>query len=415
MKRENCVVIITPDAVRKNQGKSILEDILRETKAQLAWEKNFYIKEGSARIIYPKQVKKKHFKPIVANFLMGPSSVALFCGKAGLSKKIKKIKGHFALSENGVLKTSGLRRKYGAQVRKITTKGKNTKIYEFKLHATDTPKEAMELLRLFNKLDRNQARPYQPFGQTKGFFIKIHSVNDKTIINKENNYKLLIRPSGHMPKMATLLCNYLSKRGGFKKSTILEVGTGETATIAIHLAKLGAKKITAIEPNPVAIRWAQKNIRANKLEKIIKATKLFVGDYRTRGKFDFMISNPPQMPTKRKKSLHDDGGKDGKQIIKQIIKLAELIIIQNGWIIFTAFDFLGVDKSFNQQPSIFELLKRRSFRPKIVESIKKPIKPTSYTFQNIKHIKKEYPLYRFLKDGSGLLHHKIYIVAAKKV
>ena len=121
------------------------------------------------------------------------------------------------------------------------------------------------------------------------------------------------------------------------------------------------------------------------------------------------------MPTKKKKSLHDDGGKDGRQIIKQIIKLGGLIVPRNGGIIFTAFDFLGVNKRFGQQPSIFELLKKHSFQHKIVESIKKPIKPTSYTFQNIKHIKNIYPFYRFSKNNAGLLKHKIYVVAAKKV
>ncbi len=53
--------------------------------------------------------------------------------------------------------------------------------------------------------------------------------------------------------------------------SMLDVGTG-SGILAIYGAKLGAEIIEAIDTDHDAIRWAKRNIRLNKLEKLIKVS-----------------------------------------------------------------------------------------------------------------------------------------------
>jgi len=49
-----------------------------------------------------------------------------------------------------------------------------------------------------------------------------------------------------------------------KPWTMLDVGTG-SGILSVYGAMLGAEKITAIDIDPEAVRWAEKNIELNKL------------------------------------------------------------------------------------------------------------------------------------------------------
>ena len=46
--------------------------------------------------------------------------------------------------------------------------------------------------------------------------------------------------------------------------TMLDVGTG-SAILAIYGAKLGAREVAAIDNDPEAVRWAQRNIEINEM------------------------------------------------------------------------------------------------------------------------------------------------------
>lgn len=258
-------------------------------------------------------------------------------------------------------------------------------------------------------------QPYRPFSKPTEFIsYTTKSGCIKKIKNIRLDYVLIKKPFGYLPRMGILLCKYLNNLS-FSCLNVLDVGTGETALFAIHSAMSGANKVVAIDIDVSTLKWAEKNIKINNLNNKIIIKKVSLHKYKSNLKFDIIISNPAQMPVKRFRSSHDDGGKDGRFHIKGIIKLASQYLKNEGNLIFTVFDFLGVNRRYNDQPSIFELLKKHSFLPKIVKKITKEIKLNSYTSKNIQWIKTQYPKYIFRKNKNGLYYHKIFIISARKI
>jgi ribosomal protein L11 methyltransferase len=67
--------------------------------------------------------------------------------------------------------------------------------------------------------------------------------------------------TGHHP--TTRMCLIAMKEAGFTSPwTMLDVGTG-SGILAIYGAKLGASEVAAIDNDPEAVRWAQRNIEIN--------------------------------------------------------------------------------------------------------------------------------------------------------
>lgn len=257
--------------------------------------------------------------------------------------------------------------------------------------------------------------PYNLFNKSSEFIAHINKRGViKYIKNSTLNYVLTIQPNGRPPKSGILLCQYLNKLS-VKGFNVLDIGTGENALLAIHLAKLGANKIIAIDADGFAVRWAKKNVKINNLTKKIIVKEIKIRKYKPAIKFDLIVSNPAQMPVKRPRSLHDDGGRDGKSCIRQIIKFAKSSLNKHGILIFTAFDFLGVYKSYNNKPSIYNLLTKYLFVPRIVKQYRRTVKPLSYTEDNLSWIKTQYPQYKFFKNKRDLRLHKFFIISAKKM
>jgi len=257
---------------------------------------------------------------------------------------------------------------------------------------------------------------YRPLGKNTDFLAyRDEKGRIKQLKNSKFGYFITIRQLGYVPKTGILLSQFLEKIPFYRNSKILDVGTGESALLAIHSSFLGAEKVLAIDIDKNAIKWARKNVKRNKLSSKIKIIKKSVADCKLNFYPDIIISNPSQMPVKQRKSLHDDGGKDGKYYIIKLIKLANKILKSGGRLIFTVFDFLGVEKSYNTKESLLNILKKYSFNPKIAKTFNKEINKSSYTFKNLNHIKEIYPGYIFSKNKNNLYEHKIFIICAQKL
>lgn len=69
--------------------------------------------------------------------------------------------------------------------------------------------------------------------------------------------------TGHHP--TTRMCLMAMEDAGFTNPwTMLDVGTG-SGILAIYGAKLGAREVVAIDNDPEAVRWAQRNIEINEM------------------------------------------------------------------------------------------------------------------------------------------------------
>ncbi|MHA2224304.1 MAG: RlmF-related methyltransferase [Candidatus Hodarchaeales archaeon] len=82
-----------------------------------------------------------------------------------------------------------------------------------------------------------------------------------------------------------------------RPTTILEIGTGASAIIALMMAQIGCT-VEATEINETAFQSAQKNIKLNELESNITLLKTITGiiseNFDSINKFDAIICNPPQ-------------------------------------------------------------------------------------------------------------------------
>ena len=75
------------------------------------------------------------------------------------------------------------------------------------------------------------------------------------------------------------------------------------------------------------------NAGLNNLDNRVKFKLIGVENYKPNFKFDIIVSNPPQMPTRKPKSPHDDGGLDGKKHINYIIDFSSKYL-KNGDLVF---------------------------------------------------------------------------------
>jgi ribosomal protein L11 methyltransferase len=69
---------------------------------------------------------------------------------------------------------------------------------------------------------------------------------------------------------------------------MLDVGTG-SGILAVYAAKLGAEKILAIDTDPEALRWAQRNIELNHCSESIDLSIKPVGEL--KGVFSILVAN----------------------------------------------------------------------------------------------------------------------------
>ncbi|MFA6431664.1 MAG: peptide chain release factor N(5)-glutamine methyltransferase [Candidatus Margulisiibacteriota bacterium] len=141
---------------------------------------------------------------------------------------------------------------------------------------------------------------------------------------------------------------------------ILDIGTG-SGVIAVSLAKkLPNAQILAVDSSKEALAVAKKNAEKHGTTKQIK---FILGDLfpSSQNKYDLIISNPPYIPTadieKLDPNVRDweprmalDGGKDGLDIIRKILRGAPKYLKQDGQLMF--------EFGFGQADEILKLAKK---------------------------------------------------------
>ncbi|XP_014205147.1 hemK methyltransferase family member 1 [Copidosoma floridanum] len=159
-----------------------------------------------------------------------------------------------------------------------------------------------------------------------------------------------------------------------KSCSILEIGCGSGAISLSLLKSNNDLTVTAIDINPHACDLTMQNAKNLKLDLRLSlfnakmnedgTINILKNDFSNQDfnfmekKFDFIISNPPYIPTKKIFKLQPeitlyedivalDGGKDGLQLIKAIIKFASQALYKGGYLI------LEVDSTHPSEISSF--------------------------------------------------------------
>ena len=132
---------------------------------------------------------------------------------------------------------------------------------------------------------------------------------------------------------------------------ILDIGTG-SGCIAISLAKfLKDIKITATDISSDALKIARENALLHNVEINFLLSDLFFNHELTTMNYELIVSNPPYVPTAEIERLQPeikfeprialDGGNDGLDFYRRIIKEASCYLVKGGYLI--------IEMGFNQK------------------------------------------------------------------
>ncbi len=120
---------------------------------------------------------------------------------------------------------------------------------------------------------------------------------------------------------------------------VLDMGTG-TGIAALHAAKAGAAKVTAVDINPNAVACARSNALKNGLKVEVVESDLFT---KVEGLYDVIAFNPPYLPEEGGPSSWMErawsGGADGSDVVVRFLEDAWRFLAPGGriYIILSSF------------------------------------------------------------------------------
>jgi ribosomal protein L3 glutamine methyltransferase len=154
-------------------------------------------------------------------------------------------------------------------------------------------------------------------------------VDERVIIPRSYFLELL-------PAIAELMGNKPVKR-------VVDVCTGSGCLAVLLAHQFADAKVDAIELSPDAMAVAKFNVATHHLAKRIKLHHSDVFDAVPRAKYDLILSNPPYVPTrelrglpeefKREPAMALDGGTDGLDIIRKLLRQSRERLQKHGLIV----------------------------------------------------------------------------------
>ena len=149
-----------------------------------------------------------------------------------------------------------------------------------------------------------------------------------------------------------------------KRINILDIGTGTGCILLSILKELNFARGTGIDISSKAIETAKINSKNLNLFSRSQFKVVDLNKFNT-GKYDFIVSNPPYIPSRDIKNLSKDiihyepkialdGGIDGLDLIKKIIYKSKYLLKRNG--------LLALEIGFNQYPKVSNILRHHRFR-----------------------------------------------------
>ncbi len=245
----------------------------------------------------------------------------------------------------------------------------------------------------------------------ENFFLAEFENGDSFLVSPKKDLAIKIKAGGYIPKSGLLLANSLSTFS-LAGLTALDIGTGETGFLANCLRSEGAVRVVGCDIDKDAIDHAK---TASNISKEIEWDVSDVyGGIPDLYSFDFIVSNPPQMPMRTDGHHHDYGGSDGRKIVLEILRGSASRLVDHGHIVLLCFDFLGTDRRTNSEPSLSEIGQDLGFHVRILNQEKRSIRNGGETEKNMDWIHAVYPLYEFERNENGDSTYQLHILDFQK-
>ena len=199
----------------------------------------------------------------------------------------------------------------------------------------------------FNEIDKiEKGYPIEHITHQKEFMKLNFFVNENVLIPRQDT-EILVEEVIE-----------ISKKINSKK--ILDLCTGSGA-IGVSLAKyLPNCEITAVDISKKALQIAKKNAIINEVEKQITFISSDLFSNLESQKFDIIVSNPPYIKRNDIENLEEqvkkeplialDGGEDGLDFYKKIIKEAHKYLVSEG--------YLCLEIGYNQKDEVIKLIEK---------------------------------------------------------
>ena len=151
----------------------------------------------------------------------------------------------------------------------------------------------------------------------------------------------VIIPRSYFVEIIPQLRDWLPRGRPVRRAVDVCTGSG---CLAVLLAKeFPRAQVDAIELSPGAAAVAEENIRLHRLGRRVKLRRSDVFDAVPPAKYDLIISNPPYVPTrelrglpqefKREPAMALDGGRDGLDIIRKLLRQARTRLQPHGIVV----------------------------------------------------------------------------------
>lgn len=231
---------------------------------------------------------------------------------------------------------------------------------------------------------------YKPLNVDIGFNILTDSNGKRFLTWKNGRYKFPVGPMGYVPKSGLFFYDILQSI--VQNQSVLDLGCGEMGIISLFALIGNAKNVTAVDIDDNCISWLKRIKTENNLHNLtILKSDMFQNIH---GKFDIIASNPPIMPMEHitTENVHDSGGNDGRLYLTTIIQNALNYLNNDGYLLLSAFSFLGTDTETNNQISLKEYAMQTGYKSfEIVKKVIKPLAKGSVTYKQLPYIRKMYP------------------------
>ncbi len=160
----------------------------------------------------------------------------------------------------------------------------------------------------------------------------------------------------YAPQEDSFLLEEIILRENLKNKVCLDIGCGSGIQTKAMLVA-GAQKVFAVDINPSALLATQKIAVAQKERVRLIESDLFSS--LKKELFDFIVFNPPYLPSEEIKWRDLDGGKKGREIIDKFIQQFPAHLAAKG----KAFLLIS---SLNNKEEIISLLKEKGFFVEVV-------------------------------------------------